>query len=62
MDKKAIELKLNQIIRATDNILSVGVDATVQNSAQLQGIVRAARDVWKLVNVPEKKEEVKGDG
>ena len=58
MDKKAIELKLNQIIRAA-NALTVQGEG---NAAQVMGICGAARDVWKLVNAPEKKEEVKGDG
>lgn len=58
MDKKQIEIKLNQIIRAA-NALTVQGEG---NAAQVMGICGAARDVWKLVNVPEKKEEVKGDG
>ena len=58
MDKKAIELKLNQIIRAA-NALTVQGEG---NAAQVMGICGAARDVWKLVNVPEKKEEVTEDG
>lgn len=58
MDKKTIELKLNQIIRAA-NALTVQGEG---NAAQVVGICRAARDVWNLVNAPEKKEEVKDDG
>ena len=58
MDKKTIELKLNQIIRAA-NALSVQGEA---NAVQIVGICRAARDVWNLVNAPENTEEVKDDG
>lgn len=58
MDKKQIEIKLNQIIRAA-NALTVQGEG---NAVQVMGICGAARDVWKLVNVPEKKEEVTEDG
>lgn len=58
MDKKTIELKLNQIIRAA-NALSVQGEG---NAVQIVGICRAAREVWSLVNVPEKNEEVKENG
>ena len=58
MDKKTIEQKLNQIIRAA-NALSVQGEG---NAVQIVGICRAARDVWNLVNAPEKNEEANTDG
>lgn len=58
MNKKEIENKLNQIIRAA-NALTVSGES---NAAQVLGITHAAREVWQLVNEPEKKEEVKDDG
>lgn len=58
MNKKAIESKLNQILRAANAITLSGES----NAAQVMGICRAAREVWQLVNEPEKKEEAKDDG
>lgn len=58
MNKNAIENKLNQIIRAA-NALTVSGES---NAAQVLCITHAAREVWQLVNEPEKKEEVKDDG
>lgn len=58
MNKKQIETKLNQIIQAANSLIVSGE----RNAAQVLGITRAAREVWQLVNEPEKKEEVKDDG
>ena len=52
MNKKEIENKLTQILRAA-NALTVSGES---NAAQVLGITRAARDVWQLVNAPEEQE------
>ena len=58
MKKTRIEQKLMQIIQAANSLTVSGES----NAAQIIGITSAAREVWQLVNEPEKKEEVKDDG
>lgn len=58
MNKKAIEIKLEKIIRAANAITVQGES----NAAQIMGICAAAREVWNLVNAPEKNEEANTDG
>ena len=58
MNKKAIEIKLEKIIRAANSMTVQGEN----NAAQIMGICAAARDVWNLVNAPEKNEEANTDG
>lgn len=67
MYKKAIEKQIRQIIAAAN---SVEMPVTLQNQAQVQqnmaqlmGICRSAREVWRLVNLPvEKVKESEADG
>lgn len=67
MYKKAIEKQIRQIIAAAN---SVEIPVTLQNQAQVQqnmaqlmGICRSAREVWRLVNLPEEKvKESESDG
>lgn len=67
MYKKAIEKQIRQIIAAAN---SVEMPVTLQNQAQVQqnmaqlmGICRSAREVWRLVNLPEEKvKESEADG
>ena len=67
MYKKAIEKQIRQIIAAAN---SVEIPVTLQNQAQVQqnmaqlmGICRSAREVWRLVNLPEEKvKESEADG
>ena len=67
MYKKAIEKQIRQIIAAAN---SVEIPVTLQNQAQAQqnmaqlmGICRSAREVWRLVNLPvEKVKESEADG
>ena len=61
MDKKKIIGLCEQILAATDNIVSVGVMATNVNSPQLSGIQRSARLIVLEINKPEP-EEVAADG
>lgn len=60
MDKKMIKGLCEQILRATDNIVSVGAMATSTNAAQLMGIQRAARLIAAETDKPDK--EVAEDG
>lgn len=53
MNKKAIEAKLNQIIRAANAMTVVGE----QNAAQIVGICQAAREVWQIVNADTENEQ-----
>ena len=63
MDKKKIIGLCEQILAATDNVVSVGAAAAQINGAQLGGIQRAARLIVAEVNKPEpKSEEVAKDG
>lgn len=55
MNKKAIEAKLNQIIRAANAMTVVGE----QNAAQVVGICQAAREVWQIVNTTDEKDVMK---
>ena len=59
MYKKAIEKQIRQIIAAANSVEISGE----QNMAQLMGICRSAREVWRLVNLPEEKvKESEADG
>lgn len=55
MNKKAIEAKLNQIIRAANAMTVVGE----QNAAQVVGICQVAREVWQIVNTTDEKDVMK---
>lgn len=59
MYKKAIEKQIRQIIAAANSVEISGE----QNMAQLMGICKSAREVWRLVNLPEEKvKESEADG
>lgn len=59
MNKKVIETHIRQIIAAANSMEISGE----QNMAQLMGICRSAREVWRLVNLPvEKVKESEADG
>lgn len=63
MDKQEIKLRLDRIVAASENIVSVGAQASLQNGQQLLGIQRMANEIWQLINAPEKKEaDNNGDG
>ena len=55
-NKKAIESHLNNILSAANSVEVSGE----QNMAQLMGICRSAREVWRLINTLEK--EAENDG
>ena len=59
MNKQAILQLCNRIISATDGIVSIGVDATRLNAAQLLGIRQAVQQIAVEI---QKEEEVKSDG
>lgn len=61
MDKRKITGLCEQILAATDNIVSVGTMATSVNAAQLGGIRRSVRLIVAEFNRPEP-EEVAADG
>lgn len=56
MDKKAIESHLSNILAAANSVQISGE----QNMAQLMGICRSAREVWRLINTPAKEEKADG--
>lgn len=65
MDTKKIIGLCEQILAASDKVISVGAAAAQINGAQLGGIQRAARLIVSEVNKPEPKlepEEVAKDG
>lgn len=53
MNKQAIKTRLDRIVAATEQIISVGTQASLQNSQQLLGIQRAAGEIWQLINAEE---------
>ena len=59
MDKKKIIALCEQILAATDNIVSVGTAAAQINGVQLGNIQRSARLIATEINKPE---EVATDG
>lgn len=54
MDKQAIKVRLDRIVAASESIISVGAQVSLQNGQQLLGIQRMAGEVWALVNAEEK--------
>ena len=58
MDKQEIKVRLDRIVAASEQIVSVGTHA-MQNGQQLLGIQRMANEIWRLVNASE---EVSVDG
>lgn len=60
MDKKAIKQRLDRILSAANNVVSVGTNATVENSKQLMGITQCVREIWALVNAPEQEGQKDG--
>lgn len=60
MNKQAILQLCNQIISATEGIVSIGVDATRLNAAQLLGIRQSASQIVQEVGKPEKEDEQNG--
>ena len=60
MDKNAIKVRLDRIVAASESIISVGAQVSLQNGQQLAGIQRMAGEVWALVNAEEK--EANKDG
>lgn len=61
MDTKKIIALCEQILAATDTIVSVGTAAAQINGAQLGNIQRSARLIAAEINKPEPK-EVEADG
>lgn len=60
MDKNAIKVRLDRIVAASESIISVGAQASLQNGQQLAGIQRMAGEVWALVNAEEKEADKDG--
>lgn len=60
MDKNAIKVRLDRIVAASENIISMGAQASIQNGQQLAGIQRMAGEVWALVNAEEKEADKDG--
>jgi len=63
-NKKAIESHLSNILAAANNVeipvTLQNYDQAQQSMAQLMGICRSAREVWRLINIPAK--EAENDG
>ena len=57
--QKTILALCERILSATDNIVSVGVSATMANAPQLMGIRQAVQQIAVEI---QKEEEVKSDG
>ena len=53
MDKQAIKMRLDRIVAASEQIVSVGAQASLQNAQQLIGIQRTANEIWQLLNEKE---------
>lgn len=60
MDKNAIKVRLDRIVAASESIISVGAQVSLQNGQQLSGIQRMAGEVWALVNAEEKEADKDG--
>lgn len=60
MDKQAIKVRLDRIVAASESIISVGAQVSLQNGQQLAGIQRMAGEVWALVNAEEKEADKDG--
>ena len=60
MDKNAIKVRLDRIVAASESIISVGAQVSVQNGQQLLGIQRAAGEIWHLINTEEKEADKDG--
>lgn len=60
MDKNAIKVRLDRIVAASESIISVGAQVSLQNGQQLAGIQRMAGEVWALVNAEEKEADKDG--
>lgn len=60
MDKNAIKVRLDRIVAASESIISVGAQVSLQNGQQLLGIQRMAGEVWALVNAEEKEADKDG--
>ena len=60
MDKQAIKTRLDRIVAASESIISVGAQVSLQNGQQLLGIQRMAGEVWALVNAEEKEADKDG--
>lgn len=61
MDKNAIKVRLDRIVAASESIISVGAQVSLQNGQQLAGIQRMAGEIWQLINAAEEK-EAESDG
>ena len=61
MDKQAIKTRLDRIVAASEQVVSVGTHA-MTNGQQLLGIQRMAGEIWQLVNTEEKEESADGNG
>ena len=52
MDKQAIKTRLDRIVAASEQVVSVGTHA-MTNGQQLLGIQRMAGEIWTLINAEE---------
>lgn len=57
MDKKEIKARLDRIVSATEQVISVGAANSLHNGQQLLGICQAVREVWSLVNTTNKEQK-----
>ena len=60
MDKQAIKTRLDRIVAATEQIVSVGAQAGLHNAQQLMGIQRTAGEIWQLLNAEEQEAGANG--
>ena len=53
MDKKEIKSRLDRIVAASEQVVSVGAQNSLHNGQQLMGIQRMAGEIWAIISAAE---------
>lgn len=62
MDKKEIKARLERIVSASEQVISVGGTNSLHNGQQLRGICQAVREIWSMINTEDESMQQRGDG